>query len=59
MSVSRRERSTCALSAHLAACQSGMFLLIVGALWKHMHFAQSWWRSGTLFLIVYGMYAIP
>jgi hydroxylaminobenzene mutase len=35
-----------------------MFLLIVGLLWTHMHFAQSWQRSGTLLLIVYGMYAI-
>jgi hydroxylaminobenzene mutase len=46
------------LSAHLAAVQSGMFLLIVGLLWQRLGFTRAWQWIGTWFLTVYSMYAV-
>ncbi|MFZ6011377.1 MAG: hypothetical protein ACOYXT_13600 [Bacteroidota bacterium] len=48
--------SRIALSAHLAAIQGGMALLIFGAVWKHVHLNKFFSRMSVA-LSIYGMYA--
>lgn len=44
------------LSSHLAGVQNALFLLVVGAVWKHVHLSAPL-RSLTCWATVYGMYA--
>jgi (hydroxyamino)benzene mutase len=46
------------LSAHLAAVQSGMFLLIVGLLWNRLGFTRPWQWAGAWLATVYSIYAV-
>lgn len=46
------------LTAHLAAVQSGMFVLIVGLFWDRLGFTRRWQWASAWFLTVYAMYAV-
>lgn len=45
-----------ALSSHLEAVLNGMFLVLIGLLWPHLHLPQAWAVTAVV-LIVYAAYA--
>ena len=45
-----------ALASHLVALLNGMFLLLLGLLWPHIHLADAWGITAVV-LIVYSAYA--
>ncbi|UXA08082.1 hydrogenase [Mycobacterium sp. SMC-2] len=45
-----------ALSSHLEAVLNGMFLVVVGLLWPHLHLPHAWGVTAVV-LIVYAAYA--
>jgi hydroxylaminobenzene mutase len=45
-----------ALSSHLEAVLNGMFLVLLGLLWPHIHLPNAWGVTATV-LIVYSAYA--
>ncbi|EFG76183.1 hydroxylaminobenzene mutase [Mycobacterium parascrofulaceum ATCC BAA-614] len=45
-----------ALSSHLEAVLNGMFLVLLGLLWPHLHLSHSWGVAAVA-LIVYAAYA--
>jgi len=45
-----------ALASHLEALLNGMFLLLLGLLWPHIHLADAWGITAVV-LIVYSAYA--
>jgi hydroxylaminobenzene mutase len=45
-----------ALASHLEALLNGMFLLLLGLLWPHVHLAEAWGITAVA-LIVYSAYA--
>ncbi|OBH25745.1 hydrogenase [Mycobacterium sp. E342] len=45
-----------ALSSHLEAVLNGMFLVLIGLLWPHLHLSYAWGVTAVV-LIVYAAYA--
>jgi (hydroxyamino)benzene mutase len=45
-----------ALSSHLEGVLNGMFLVLLGLLWSHIHLSHAWGVTAVV-LIVYGAYA--
>jgi (hydroxyamino)benzene mutase len=44
-----------ALSSHLEAVLNGMFLVVIGLLWPHIHLSDVWGRTAVV-LVVYSAY---